>query len=54
MGFILRAPLFRQALALCGPRPKTAISDHHADAREGMAAFREKRKPRFNQSLEEG
>ncbi len=32
---------------------KTAISDHHADAREGLTAFREKRKPRFNQSLEE-
>lgn len=28
---------------------KTAISDHHADAREGLAAFREKRRPRFNQ-----
>jgi 2-(1,2-epoxy-1,2-dihydrophenyl)acetyl-CoA isomerase len=27
---------------------KTAVSDHHADAREGMAAFREKRKARFN------
>jgi 2-(1,2-epoxy-1,2-dihydrophenyl)acetyl-CoA isomerase len=30
---------------------KTAISDHHADAIEGMAAFREKRSPRFNQGL---
>lgn len=30
---------------------KTAISDHHADAREGIAAFREKRQPRFNQDL---
>ena len=28
---------------------KTAISDHHPDAREGTAAFREKRAPRFNQ-----
>ena len=27
---------------------KTAITDHHPDAREGMAAFREKRKARFN------
>lgn len=27
---------------------KTAISDHHPDAREGVAAFREKRTPRFN------
>jgi 2-(1,2-epoxy-1,2-dihydrophenyl)acetyl-CoA isomerase len=26
---------------------KTAISDHHPDAREGVAAFREKRQPRF-------
>jgi 2-(1,2-epoxy-1,2-dihydrophenyl)acetyl-CoA isomerase len=30
---------------------KTAISDHHPDAREGIAAFREKRAPRFNQGL---
>ena len=27
---------------------KTAVSDHHPDAREGVAAFREKRKARFN------
>lgn len=31
---------------------KTAISDHHPDAREGVAAFREKRDPRFNAWLE--
>ena len=29
---------------------KTAISDHHPDAREGVNAWREKRKPSFNQS----
>jgi 2-(1,2-epoxy-1,2-dihydrophenyl)acetyl-CoA isomerase len=33
---------------------KTAISDHHPDAREGVAAFREKREPRFNQSTRPG
>lgn len=27
---------------------KTAISDHHPDAREGVGAFREKREPTFN------
>lgn len=32
---------------------KTAISDHHPDSREGVAAFREKRTPRFNAWLEE-
>ena len=31
---------------------KTAIGDHHPDAREGIAAFREKRKPKFNAWLE--
>jgi enoyl-CoA hydratase/carnithine racemase len=30
---------------------KTAISDHHPDAREGLAAFREKRPAKFNQDL---
>lgn len=30
---------------------KTAISDHHPDAREGATAFRENRKPQFNQWL---
>jgi 2-(1,2-epoxy-1,2-dihydrophenyl)acetyl-CoA isomerase len=31
---------------------KTAISDHHPDAREGVRAFQEKRAPRFNRWLE--
>ncbi len=31
---------------------KTALSDHHPDAREGVAAWREKRKPQFNRWLE--
>ena len=31
---------------------KTAVSDHHPDAMEGMKAFQEKRKPRFNRWLE--
>ena len=31
---------------------KTAISDHHPDAREGGAAFIEKREPKFNLWLE--
>ncbi len=31
---------------------KTAITDHHPDAREGVAAFHEKRTPNFNAWLE--
>jgi 2-(1,2-epoxy-1,2-dihydrophenyl)acetyl-CoA isomerase len=37
------------AQALDDIAAKTAISDHHPDAREGVLAFREKREPRFNQ-----
>ena len=33
---------------------KTAVSDHHPDAREGMKAFREKRPAKFNAWLERG
>ena len=33
---------------------KTAISDHHPDAKEGALAFREKREPKFNAWLDEG
>ena len=36
------------ASALDDIAAKTAVTDHHPDAREGMAAFREKRKARFN------
>ena len=32
---------------------KTPIGDHHPDSREGIAAFREKRAPKFNQWLED-
>jgi len=31
---------------------KTAITDHHPDSREGVAAFREKRPPKFNAWIE--
>lgn len=31
---------------------KTAITDHHPDAREGVTAFRDKREPQFNAWLE--
>lgn len=30
---------------------KTAVTDHHPDAREGIKAFQEKRTPKFNQWL---
>lgn len=31
---------------------KTAVSDHHPDAREGIRSFQEKRAPKFNEWLE--
>jgi 2-(1,2-epoxy-1,2-dihydrophenyl)acetyl-CoA isomerase len=40
------------AQALDDIAARTAISDHHADAREGIAAFREKRAPKFNAWLD--
>ena len=33
---------------------RTAISDHHTDAREGAQSFRDKRAPAFNRWLEDG
>lgn len=33
---------------------KTAVSDHHPDAREGVSAFRDKREPHFNEWLAPG
>lgn len=41
-------------LALDEIAAKTAVGDHHPDVREGIAAHREKRAPRFNHWLEEG
>jgi len=32
---------------------KTAVTDHHPDAREGVTAFRDKREPQFNAWLED-
>jgi 2-(1,2-epoxy-1,2-dihydrophenyl)acetyl-CoA isomerase len=32
---------------------KTAVSDHHPDAREGIAAFQQKRPAKFNALLEQ-
>ena len=50
---LLKRSLYRAAetnfdAALEDIASKTSVSDQHADAREGIAAFREKRKPRFN------
>jgi len=33
---------------------RTAVTDHHPDARDGGASFREKRAPKFNAWLETG
>ena len=30
---------------------KTAVTDHHPDAEEGVASFKEKRSPKFNEWL---
>lgn len=50
---LLKRSLYRAAesnfdTALEDIASKTSVSDQHADAREGIAAFREKRKPGFN------
>jgi 2-(1,2-epoxy-1,2-dihydrophenyl)acetyl-CoA isomerase len=42
------------ALALDDIAVRTAVTDHHADARDGGASFREKRPPRFNTWLDAG
>ena len=39
------------AAALDDIAARTAITDHHPDAREGVAAFKEKRDPEFNTGL---
>ena len=47
------APLPGVAIEATSPSlqgARTAVTDHHADAREGMTAFREKRKARFNRA----
>ncbi len=55
---LLKRSLYRAAesnfdVALEDIASKTSVSDQHADAREGIAAFREKRKPEFNAWLNE-
>jgi len=40
------------ALALDDIAARTAVSDHHPDAKEGAKSFRDKRPPRFNAWLE--
>jgi len=42
------------AAALDDIAVRTAVTDHHPDARDGGASFREKRAPRFNVWLEGG
>ena len=48
---IYNAADYTMAQAMDDIASKTAISDHHADAKEGGDSFRERRKPSFNQDL---
>ncbi len=49
---VYNAAEMKWAHALDEIAAKTAISDHHPDAREGMRAFREKRPAKFNEGLD--
>ena len=48
---IYNAADYTMAQAMDDIASKTAISDHHPDAKEGGDSFRERRKPSFNQDL---
>ena len=55
---LLKRSLYNAADMICEQSldeiaAKTAISDHHPDAKEGGLAFREKREPKFNAWLDE-